>query len=95
MEVAGLMWGHKGYSAGTHLRISLLIDPLTEYWMVDDTSLLDSDSIIPIVYLALIFETQMISCMSTPLFDTKLIGLEVLNLVQLVIRRVSQPYESY
>ena len=48
--------------------------------MVDDTLLLDNDSIVPMVYLVLRLEIPKMSCMSTPLFDTRLIGLEVLNL---------------
>ena len=36
--------------------MSLLIDSLTEYWMVDDVLLSDSDSVVPMVYLVLRFE---------------------------------------
>ena len=57
--------------------MSSLIDPLTEYWMVNDTSLSNSDFVIPMVYLVLRLETPRMSCMSAPLFDTRLIGLAV------------------
>ena len=61
--------------------MSSLIDLLTKCWMVDDTSLMNSDFVILMVYLVLRLETLRISCMSTPLFDTELISLEVSNLV--------------
>ena len=61
--------------------MSSLIDQLTEYWMVDDALLSNNDSIVPVVYLVLRLETPRMSCMSTPLLDTKLIGLEVPDLV--------------
>ena len=48
--------------------------------MIDDILLLDNDSIILVVYLILRLETQKMSCINTPLFDTILIGLEVPNL---------------
>ena len=54
--------------------------------MVDDTLLLDNDSIVLVVYLVLRLETPRMSYISTLLFDTILIGLEVSNLVQPVIR---------
>ena len=57
-----------------------LIDPLIECWMVDDVLLSDNDSIIPVVYLVLRLETLKMPCISTPLFDTGLIGLEVPDL---------------
>ena len=63
--------------------------------MVNDTLLSSSDSIIPMVYLTLILETPRISCMSTQLFDTRLIGLEVSDLAQPIIGSGSQPYEDY
>ena len=63
--------------------------------MVDDAILSDSDSVVLVVYLVLILETSMMSCMSAPLFDTRHIGLDVLNLVQLVIGSDSRPYEGY
>ena len=50
--------------------------------MVDDTSLLDNDSIILVIYLVLRLEIPKMSYMSTPLFDTELIDLEVPNLTQ-------------
>ena len=75
--------------------MSLLVDPLMEYWMVDDTSLSNSDSIVLVVYMVLRLETSRISCMSTPLFDTELIGMKVSNLAQLVIRSGNQLYEYY
>ena len=62
--------------------------------MIDDTSLLDNDSIVPVVYLVLRLETPRMSCMSTPLFDTGLIGLKISDLAQPVIESGSQPYES-
>ena len=63
--------------------------------MVDDALLSDSDSIILVVYLALRLKTSRMSCMSAPLFDTRLIGLVVPDLVQLVIGSGSRPYEGY
>ena len=62
--------------------------------MINDTSLLDSDSVVLVMYLVLRLETPMMPCMSTLLFDTKLIGLEVPNLAQLIIVSGSQPYEG-
>ena len=53
--------------------------------MVDDALLLDSDSVVLVVYLVLRLETLRMFYMSAPLFDTRLIGLAVLDLVQLVI----------
>ena len=47
--------------------------------MVDDTLLLDSNSVILVVYLILRLELLRMSCMSTSLFDTGLIGIKVLN----------------
>lgn len=61
--------------------MSSLIDPLTECWMVDDISLSNSDSVIPMMYMVLRLEISRISYISTPLFDARLIGLEVSNLV--------------
>ena len=75
--------------------MSSLIDPLTEYWMVDDVLLSNNDSVVPIEYLILRLEIPKMSCMSTLLFDTRLIGLKVQNLVQSVIRSGNQPYEGY
>ena len=75
--------------------MSSLIDPLTEYWMVDNALLSDNDSVVLVVYLVLRLETPRMSCMSAPLFDTRLIGLAVLDLVQLVIGSGSRPYEGY
>ena len=75
--------------------MSSLIDPLTECWMVDDALLLDSDFVVLVVYLILRLETPRMSCMSAPLFDTRLIGLAVPDLVQLVIGSGSRPYEGY
>ena len=72
-----------------------LIDLLTESWMVDDALLLDSDSVVLVVYLVLRHETPRMSYMSAPLFDTRLIGLVVPDLVQLVIGSGSRPYEGY
>ena len=75
--------------------MSSLIDPFTECWIVDDTLLLDSDFVVLVVYLVLRHETLRMFCMSAPLFDTKLIGLVVPDLVQLVIGSGSRPYEGY
>ena len=75
--------------------MSSLIDPLMKCWMVDDTLLSDMDSVVLVVYLVLRLETPRMSCMSAPLFDTGLIGLDVPNLVQLVIGSSSRPYEGY
>ena len=63
--------------------------------MVDDALLSDSDSIVLVVYLVLRLETPRMSCMSAPLFDTRLIGLAVPDLVQQVIGSGSRPYEGY
>ena len=63
--------------------------------MVDDALLLDSDCVFLVVYLVLRLETPRMSCMSAPLFDIRLIGLVVPDLVQLVIGSGSQPYEGY
>ena len=57
--------------------MSSLIDPLMECWMVDDVLLLDNDSVILVVYLVLRLKTPRISYISTSLFDTGLIDLEV------------------
>ena len=63
--------------------------------MVDDALLSDKDSVVLMVYLIRILETPRMSCMSAPLFDTRVIGLIVPNLVQLVIGSGSRPYEAY
>ena len=63
--------------------------------MVDDALLSNNDSIVLVVYLVLRLETPRMSCMSAPLFDTRLIGLAVPDLVQLVIGSGSRPYEGY
>ena len=63
--------------------------------MVDDALLSDSDSVVLVVYLVLRFETPRMSYISAPLFDTRLIGLAIPDLVQLVIGSGSRPYESY
>ena len=89
------MWRYYGYSVGANWRMSLLINLLMEYWMVDDTSLSNNDSIILMVYLILRLKTLNMSCMSTTLFDSRLIGLEVLDLAQPIIESGSQPYEGY
>ena len=49
--------------------------------MVDDALLSYSDSVVLVVYLVLRLETPRMSCMSAPLFDTILIGLDVPDLV--------------
>ena len=63
--------------------------------MVDDTLLLDNDFVVPMVYLVLRLETPRMSCMSAPLFNTELIGLDVPDLAQLIIGSRSQSYEGY
>ena len=63
--------------------------------MVDDVLLSDSDSVVLVVYLVLRLETPRMSCMSALLFDTRLIGLAIPDLVQLVIGSVSRPYKGY
>ena len=63
--------------------------------MVDDVLLSNNDFVVPIEYLVLRLETLRISCMSIPLLDIKLIGLEVPDLVQPVIGGCRQPYEGY
>ena len=60
--------------------MSSLIDPLTKYWMVNDTLLSDSNSVDLVMYLVLRLETQRMSYMNTPLFDIGLIDLEVPDL---------------
>ena len=62
--------------------------------MVDDTSLLYNDSIVPILYLVLRLETLNMSYMSTLLFDTRHMCKKVLNLAQPVIGSDSQTYEG-
>ena len=63
--------------------------------MVDDALLSDSDSVVLVVYLVLRLETPRMSCISAPLFHTRLIGLDVPDLVQLVIGSGSRPYKGY
>ena len=63
--------------------------------MVNDTSLSDIDFVILVVYLVLRLETSRMSCMSTPLFDIRFIGLEVSDLATLVIKSDNQSYEDY
>ena len=63
--------------------------------MVDDALLSDSNSVVLVVYLVLRLETPRMSYMSAPLFDTRLIGLAVPNLVHLVIGSGSRPYKGY
>ena len=75
--------------------MSSLINLLTECWMVDDTLLSDSDSVVLVVYLVLRLERPRMSCMSAPLFDTRLIDLAVPDLVQLIIGSGSRPYKGY
>ena len=53
--------------------------------MVDDVLLSNSDFVVPVVYLVLRLEIPKMSYMSSPLFDTGFIVLEVPNLTQLVI----------
>ena len=75
--------------------MSLLIDPLTECWMVYDTLLSDNDSVVLVVYMILRLKTPRMSYISAPLFDTRLIDLDVPDLVQLVIGSGNRPYEGY
>ena len=75
--------------------MSSLINLLTEFYMVDNSSLLNSNFVILVVYLVLRLEIPRMSYMSTLFFDTKLIGLEVSNLVQSVIGSDSQLYKGY
>ena len=63
--------------------------------MVDDALLSNNDSVVPMVYVVFRLKTQRMSCLSTPLFDTRLIGLEVPDLAQSVIEIGAQPYEDY
>ena len=63
--------------------------------MVDDALLSNNDSVVLVVYLVLRLETPRMSCMSSTFFDTRLIGLNVPDLVQSVIGSGSQPYEGY
>ena len=63
--------------------------------MVDDALLLDNNFVVSMVYMVLGLETPRMSYMSTPLFDTRLIGLDVLYLAQPIIGSGSQPYEGY
>ena len=98
MDVADFIAARVG-TLGIQYRCSLenelLIDPLTECWMVDDALLSDSDSVVLVVYLVLRLKTPRMSCISAPLFDTRLVGFVVLDLVQLVIGSCSRPYEGY
>ena len=63
--------------------------------MVDDALLSDSDSVVLVVYLVLRLETPRMSCISASFFDTRLICLNILDLVQSVIGSDSRPYEGY
>ena len=63
--------------------------------MVDDALLSRNDFVVPMVYLVLRLETPRMSYMSAPLFDTRLIGLDDPDLVQLVIGSGNRPYEGY
>ena len=73
--------------------MSSLIDPLTECWIVNNTSLSDSDSVISVAYLALRHETRRMPFMSTLFYDTVLVGLEVPDLAHPIIGSGSQPYD--
>ena len=63
--------------------------------MVNDVLLSNSNFVVPVVYLVLRLEIPRISCMSATFFDTRRIGLDVSDLVQLVIGSGSRPYEGY
>ena len=75
--------------------MNLLIDPLVECWMVDDALMLESDSIVLVVYLVLRHEILRMFYMIILLFDTRLIGLEVSDLTQPVIGSGNQTYKGY
>ena len=75
--------------------MSSLIDPLTKCWIVDDALLSNNNFVVLVVYIVFRLEILRMSCMSAPLFDTRLIGLAVPDLVQLVIGSGSRPYEGY
>ena len=60
--------------------MSSSIDPLTECGMVDDVLFSDSDSIVLVEYMFLRLGTLRMFCMSTLLFDIRLICLKVPNL---------------
>ena len=62
--------------------------------MVNDTSSLDNNFIVLVVYLVLRLKIPRMPCLSTPFFDIELIGLEVSDLVQMIIGNGSQPYEG-
>ena len=74
--------------------MSSFIDMLTEYWMVDVALLLNSYFVVLVVYLVVRLETPRMSCMSTPLFDTGLICLKILDPAQPVIESGNQPYKA-
>ena len=61
--------------------MSSLINPLMKCCMVDDALLSDNDFVVLVVYPVLRLKTQRMSYMSAPFFDTKLIGLDVLDLL--------------
>ena len=61
--------------------MSSLIDPLTECWIVDNALLSNSNFVVIVVYLILRLETLRMSYMSALFFDTRLIGLDVPDLV--------------
>ena len=63
--------------------------------MVDDALLSDNDSVVLVVYLVLRLETPRMSCMSAPLFDTRLIGLAVPRSSTAGHWSGSRPYEGY
>ena len=63
--------------------------------MVNDTLLLDNDSVVLVVYLVLILEILRMSCMSAPLFNIRLIYLDVPDLAEPVIGSASQLYDSH
>ena len=73
-----------------------MIDPLMECWMVDDALLSDNDSIVPVVYLVFRLKTLRMSYMGTTLFDTRLISLEVSDLVEsriLMMKSISKLFD--
>ena len=73
--------------------MSSLIDSLMEYWIVDDTSLLNSDFVVSIVCLVLRLKIPRMSYMSTLFFDIRFMGMKVSYLTQPVIESGSQPYD--
>ena len=62
--------------------------------MINNTASLNNGSLILVMHLVLRLEIPMIPYMRTPLFDIRIIGMEVSNLAQPNIVSGSQPYEQ-